>query len=259
MPIVNIAAYRFVRLTDLPVWKERFEMKTQTLGLRGTILLAHEGINLFLAGTEEAIDSFVNWLKGLEQFVDIEIKFSRSEFVPFKRMKVKIRNEIIRMNHPSIHPYEGRAPSVDAKTALRWIEQGKDDEGNPIVLLDTRNEFEVQAGTFKGAQHWGLKKFTEFPSALQSHFDELKGKTVVSFCTGGIRCEKAALYMQELGLDRVYQLEGGILKYFEETGGKGFEGTCFVFDDRQTLDPGLKPKPLSDVTPESDSAQQKAE
>src|SRR5690606_5327696 len=169
MPIVNIAAYRFVRLTDLPVWKERLEMKTQTLGLRGTILLAHEGINLFLAGTEEAIDSFVNWLKGLEQFADIEIKFSRSEFVPFKRMKVKIKNEIIRMIHPSIHPYEGRAPSVDAKTALRWIEQGKDDEGNPIVLLDTRNEFEVQAGTFKGAQHWGLKKFTEFPSALQSH------------------------------------------------------------------------------------------
>lgn len=244
-PVVNIAAYRFTRLTDLPLWKERMNMRAQELGLRGTILLAHEGINLFLAADETAINEFVSWLCGLEPFAGIEIKYSRSETVPFKRMKVKIKEEIIRMNHPSIHPYEGRAPSVDAQTASRWIEQGHDDDGRPILLLDTRNDFEVQAGTFKGAQHWNLQRFTQFPEAVHDHYEELKGKTIVSFCTGGIRCEKAALYMNQIGLDHVYQLEGGILKYFEETGGQGFEGTCFVFDERQTLDPGLQPKPVA--------------
>ena len=113
------------------------------------------------------------------------------------------------------------------------------------MLLDTRNDFEVQAGTFKNAINWHLTKFTEFPEAVKTHQAELEGKTVISFCTGGIRCEKAAIYMAELGLKDVYQLDGGILKYFEETGGIGYEGNCFVFDERETLDPDLKPNPLS--------------
>lgn len=247
LPVLNIAAYRFTRLKDLPLWKERFLIRTQELDLRGTVLLAHEGINLFLAGQERSINDFVQWLQSLEPFSGIEIKFSQSDKVPFKRMKVKIKTEIIRMNHPSIHPDKGRAPSVDAKTALRWIRQGHDDEGRPVTLLDTRNEFEVEAGTFRGAQHWHLERFTQFPEAVHDHYDELKDKTVISFCTGGIRCEKAALYMAEVGLEHVYQLEGGILKYFEETGGQEFEGTCFVFDERETLDPGLQPRPLTDA------------
>jgi len=242
--VLNIAAYKFVSLTDLPAWRDHIHSKTLALELKGTVLVSEEGINLFLAGVPSAIEGFVVWMREQPTLSDIEIKYSESEHVPFQRMKVKIKNEIIRMNHPTIAPQEGRAPAVDAQTAKRWIEQGHDDKGRPVVLLDTRNDFEVRAGTFKGAVNWHIDRFTQFPDAVQQHRDELAGKTVISFCTGGIRCEKAAIYMQEVGLKNVYQLDGGILKYFEETGGYGFEGGCFVFDDRETLDPDLTPQPL---------------
>jgi UPF0176 protein len=111
-----------------------------------------------------------------------------------------------------------------------------------VVTLDTRNAFEVDYGTFDGAIDWRITKFSEFPAAVQQHLDELRGKTVVSFCTGGIRCEKAAIYLQQQGLDGpVYQLEGGILKYFEQAGGAHYHGSCFVFDQREALDAGLTP------------------
>jgi UPF0176 protein len=159
-------------------------------------------------------------------------------------MLVKHKREIIRMNHPAVQPASGRAPALDATTLKRWLDQGHDDAGRPLVLLDTRNAFEVDYGTFEGAVDWRLDKFSDFPDALRGHARELQGKTVVSFCTGGIRCEKAALVMREEGLADVWQLEGGILKYFEETGGAHFRGTCFVFDERQALDPGLNPRPV---------------
>src|SRR5690242_12062678 len=140
------------------------------------------------------------------------------------------------MNHPAIAPQDGRAPALDARTLRRWLDQGHDDAGRPVVTLDTRNAFEVDHGSFEGAIDWRLGKFSDFPAALQARKDELEGKAVVSFCTGGIRCEKAALYMREAGLDAVWQLEGGILKYFEEAGGAHFRGDCFVFDERVALD-----------------------
>ena len=169
------------------------------------------------------------------RFAPLQAKYSYSETVPFRRVRVKIKREIIRMNHPAIRPEAGRAPVVDAPRLARWLAQGQDDEGRELVMLDTRNGFEVDAGTFTRAIDWRLTKFSEFPEAVRAHRAELEGKTVVSFCTGGIRCEKAAIFMAEEGLDHVYQLEGGILKYFEETGGPGFEGRCFVFDGRETL------------------------
>jgi UPF0176 protein len=150
-------------------------------------------------------------------------------------MLVKVKGEIIRMNHPAIQPAQGRAPAVPAETVRRWLAQGTDDDGRPVVTLDTRNDFEVDEGTFEGAIDWRITKFTEFPDALRAHKAELAGKTVVSFCTGGIRCEKAAILMREEGLENVYQLEGGILKYFEETDGKHYAGGCFVFDERRAL------------------------
>ena len=208
----------------------------------GSILLAAEGINFFLAGAPARIDTFLAGLTGDARFAGIEIKRSWSGTPPFRKLLVKVKPEIIRMNHPAIQPAAGRAPAIDAQTARRWLDQGHDDEGRPVVTLDTRNAFEVDYGTFEGAVDWRIDKFSEFPDAVQAHKDEFAGKTVVSFCTGGIRCEKAALYMQEAGIDHVYQLEGGILKYFELTDGAHWQGDCFVFDAREALGAQLTPK-----------------
>jgi UPF0176 protein len=132
---------------------------------------------------------------------------------------------------------------VDPATLARWLAQGHDDAGRAVAMLDTRNAFEVDAGTFEGTHDWRIEKFSDFPAAFDAHRAELAGKTVVSFCTGGIRCEKAALYMRERGLPDVLQLEGGILGYFAATDGAapGWRGECFVFDERRTVDPELAP------------------
>jgi len=241
MPVLNISAYRFVPLDELPTLRTRLHDAAAALGLKGTVLLAEEGINLFLAGAPEAVESWLGMLQADARFANFDVKRSHSAAQPFQRLKVKVKAEIIRMNRPAVRPAAGRAPAVDAQTLARWIGQGHDDAGRPLALLDTRNGFEVDAGAFAGAIDWRLSKFSDFPAAVEQHRDALKDHTVVSYCTGGIRCEKAALVMQDLGLTHSYQLEGGILKYFEETGGTapGWRGRCFVFDDRVALDTGL--------------------
>ncbi|MET0540820.1 MAG: sulfurtransferase [Variovorax sp.] len=241
--ILNIAAYKFVAIDDAPVLRDELRARAHAAGLMGTILLAPEGINLFLAGAADAVRGFVAHLHADARFAGLETKESWSAAQPFRRMLVKVKREIIRMDHPAIQPDSsrpgGRAPGVEARTLKRWLDQGHDDAGQPIVLLDTRNAFEVDHGTFEGAIDWRIEKFTEFPQALLDHRDQLAGKTVVSFCTGGIRCEKAAILMREVGVADVLQLEGGILKYFEEVGGAHYRGDCFVFDGRRTLGPDL--------------------
>jgi UPF0176 protein len=232
--VLNVSAYRFERIADPHALRETLLDRATALELKGTILLATEGINLFLAGAPDAVRSFVASL-GLDG------KESWSATQPFRKLLVKVKREIIRMDHPAVQPAEGRAPALDAQTAKRWLDQGHDDDGRPVVALDTRNAFEVDYGTFEGAIDWRLRKFSDFPGALDGHKSDLEGKTVISFCTGGIRCEKAAIYMREAGLANVWQLEGGILKYFEETGGAHFNGKCFVFDQREALDPDLSP------------------
>ena len=237
--ILNIAAYKFVRIDDGEALRDRLRAVTHGLGLKGTILLAPEGINLFLAGPDSAVRDLLSQLHADTRFADLEAKESWSAVQPFRRMLVKQKREIIRMDHPAIQPAAGRAPGVDAPTLKRWLDQGHDDAGKPIALLDTRNAFEVDHGSFDGAIDLRIGKFTEFPKALKKHRDELAGKTVVSFCTGGIRCEKAAILMREEGIADVLQLEGGILKYFEQVGGAHYRGECFVFDGRETLAPDL--------------------
>jgi len=238
---LNIAAYRFVTLTDLPALRARLHDAAAALGLKGTVLLAEEGINLFLAGDAGAVRRWLATLCEDPRFAGIEVKESHSDQPPFQRLKVKIKREIIRMDHPTLRPEAGRAPAVDAATLARWLDAGMDDSGRPVTLLDTRNAFEVDHGAFVGAIDWRLDKFTDFPQRLAEHADALKGVTVVSYCTGGIRCEKAALLMREQGLEHVYQLDGGILKYFETVGQAHFHGGCFVFDEREVLDAGLAP------------------
>ena len=243
--ILNIAAYRFVQLNDTTLLQDRLRESACALELRGTILIAEEGINFFLAGPESAVRDFLAAMQADPRFTPIEVKESWSDEQPFGKLLVKVKPEIIRMNHPTIRPdfsrADGRAPSVDAATVRRWLDAGQDDLGRPVVTLDTRNAFEVDHGTFNGAIDWRINKFTEFPAAFQAHKESLQGKTVVSFCTGGIRCEKAAIFMRKEGLEHVYQLEGGILKYFEETAGEHYTGTCFVFDERESLAPDLTP------------------
>ena len=240
-PSLNIAGYKFVQLDDPDVVRGHLLGAAQAQALRGTVLLAEEGINLCLAGAAPGIESFLGTLRSDQRSADLEVKRSWSSAPPFGKLLVKRKREIIRMNRPAIRPEQGRAPAVDAHTLRRWLDQGSDDAGRPVVMLDTRNAFEVDAGSFAGAIDWRLERFSDFPHAAARHRHELEGKTVVSFCTGGIRCEKAALHLRETGLEDVWQLEGGILKYFEETGGAHFRGDCFVFDQREALQPDLRP------------------
>jgi UPF0176 protein len=240
--VLNVSAYRFVEIADPHALRDSLRENARRLGLRGTILLASEGINLFLAGAASAVRDFVSELRANPLFAGLDPKESWSAQQPFGKLLVKVKREIIRMNTPGVQPARSRAPALDTTTARRWIEQGHDDRGRPLALLDTRNAFEVDYGTFEGALDWRLAKFSEFPAALAGRRHELEGKAVISFCTGGIRCEKAAIHMRDAGLDNVWQLEGGILKYFEETGGAGFRGRCFVFDGREALESDLTPR-----------------
>jgi UPF0176 protein len=224
-----------VSLSDTAGWRESIHSQANKNLLKGTVLLADEGINLFVAGPEAPVREFLAWMQAQAPFAELPVKESWSAAVPFNKLLVKVKPEIIRMNHPTIQPQRERAPAVDAATLARWLGAGVDDAGREVVTLDTRNAFEVDHGRFRGAIDWRLGKFSDFPQVLREHRAELEGKTVVSYCTGGIRCEKAALLMREAGIENVLQLDGGILKYFEATGGAHFEGRCFVFDQREAL------------------------
>ncbi|MFD4959131.1 sulfurtransferase [Microbacterium sp. NPDC058389] len=238
--VLNISTYLFTRLDDIAALKPVLRERAVTAGLKGTILLAEEGINLFLAGDAEAVRGFVADLRRDPRFDGLTTKESWSQAQPFGRMIVKIKREIIRMDHPTIRPEAGRAPAVDPATLRRWLDEGADDGGREVVLLDTRNAFEVDYGAFDGALDWRIERFTEFPDAAAAAIPDLQGKTVVSYCTGGIRCEKAAIYLREIGVE-AFQLEGGILGYFEHVGGAHWNGECFVFDEREALTPSLEP------------------
>ena len=242
--ILNIAAYLFVSLDGLPELRAKMLDECNTRELKGTILLTGEGINLFLAGKTDALRGFLDWLRADPRFAPIQAKESWSDEQPFKKMLIKLKNEIIRMNHPAIRPEEGRANFITPKKLQEWLDRGTDDLGRPVVMVDTRNAFEVEHGTFENALHFNIEKFTEFPAAISAHKETLMDKTLVSFCTGGIRCEKSGLYMREIGMQHSYQLEGGILKYFEEVGQAHYQGSCFVFDEREALEPDLNSIPL---------------
>ena len=239
---LNVSAYKFVELRDPAGWRASILSHALAHGLKGTVLLAGEGINLFVAGPEAGVRRFLAWLLAHDMFEGLPVKESWSAAVPFGKLIVKVKREIIRMNHPTIRPHAGRAPSVDARTLSRWLDAGIDDAGREVVMLDTRNAFEVDQGRFRNAHDWRIARFGEFPAALLAHRGELEGKTVVSYCTGGIRCEKAALLMAEAGVGNVLQLDGGILKYFEHAGAAHFEGECFVFDEREALTDTLAPR-----------------
>ncbi|WP_295842643.1 sulfurtransferase [uncultured Microbacterium sp.] len=236
--VLNVSAYLFTRIDDPASLRAALRARAAEAGLRGTILLAEEGINLFLAGGADEVRGFVDDLRADARFAALQTKESWSDDVPFGKLLVKVKREIIRMDRPEVRPQDGRAPAVTPDTLRRWLDAGVDDAGREVVLIDTRNAFEVDYGTFAGAKDWRIERFTQFPDAAASHREELEGKTVVSFCTGGIRCEKAALYLRDEGLE-AYQLEGGILGWFAAQGEAHWDGDLFVFDEREALDAGL--------------------
>lgn len=234
-PITNIAAYRFAALTGLKELRTRLIEQCRAWRLKGTILLSTEGINLFVAGGGEEIAQLLAELRAIPGLEDLQPKISPSLHQPFNRMLVRIKKEIIAFGVEGIEPQKRTSRKIAARTLKQWL-----DEGRAITLLDTRNDYEVKLGTFRGAKTLGLDHFRDFPAAVQQLPPEMKKEHVVMFCTGGIRCEKAGPYLEREGFLDVFQLDGGILKYFEECGGTHYDGECFVFDQRVGVDPALR-------------------
>ena len=233
--VTNISTYRFAELTGLKELRENLSAGCKAWGLKGTILLSTEGINLFVAGAAESVDLLLAKLRQVPGLEGLEPKISLSDDQPFNRMLVRLKKEIISFGMESIRPANYTSPKIPAAELKRWL-----DEGRPVTLLDTRNDYEVKLGTFKGAIIPNINTFREFPDAVRKLPEALKDQPVVMFCTGGIRCEKAGPFMENEGFKNIYQLEGGILKYFEECGGDHYDGECFVFDQRVGVDPGLR-------------------
>lgn len=233
--VTNLAAYRFVELTGLKELREELLGLCKDEGLKGTILLSVEGVNLFVAGAAEGISKLMGRLRKIPGLEDFEGKISESDDQPFRRMLVRIKKEIISFGVEGVEPGRRTSPKLQAKELKKWL-----DEGRKITLLDTRNDYEVKLGTFKGAIVPEIRTFREFPKAVGELPEEMKEETVVMFCTGGIRCEKAGPFMEMEGFKNIYQLDGGILKYFEECGGDYYDGECFVFDQRVGVDPALR-------------------
>jgi UPF0176 protein len=237
MQVINLAGYKFVPLDALDERKATLSRHCHELGLKGTILLSLEGINVVLAGSEEATMEFRSRVHADPRLADLRFKRSVSTYQPFDRMLVKIKKEIITLRVPGLDPAKQRAPAIAPAQLKRWL-----DDGREVVLLDTRNAFEVDAGTFDDATDLRLSSFGQFAQAADKLDASLKDKTIVMFCTGGIRCEKAAPVLIAKGFRNVFQLDGGILQYFEDCGDAHFKGRCFVFDRRIALDGKLEPE-----------------
>lgn len=234
--MINAIGYKFVELDNLPELRPYLKNKCIALDLKGTILISPEGINIALSGLRENIESFKKFLDTTPKLEKIWLKESPADKKPFNRMLVRLKKEIIAFGVEGINPAKYTSRQLPPKVLKEWLDQGKE-----VILLDTRNDYEIKLGTFKDAVIMeDLKTFRNFPAQVAKLDPALKDKPVVSFCTGGVRCEKAGPYLETQGFKDVYQLEGGILNYFEECGGQYWNGDCFVFDHRVAVTPTLE-------------------
>jgi UPF0176 protein len=237
------ALYQFVSLPDLRELRDPLLRICLDLGIKGTLLLAPEGINGTVAGRDDAIDALMAELRDGALFGkrldNLELKFSAAVEMPFKRMKVRLKKEIVTLNDPATDPTKRVGTYVSPESWNELLETPG------IVVLDTRNDFEVQMGTFEGALDPRIKRFSEFKDFVSRELDPAKHKKVAMFCTGGIRCEKASSYMLAHGFEEVFHLKGGILKYLEDVPEEKsrWNGGCFVFDERVSLGYGLVERP----------------
>lgn len=231
MNIVNVSGYKFLRIYDIFMQRENLYEALGSLGVLGKIMLSAEGINLMLAGTRQQIDAFYAYMKQDSRYADMAFKESFSNEMPFDRLRIKYKQHIVPSPIP-VDPEAGLPGMLPAKDLKTWL-----DEGREITILDTRNTYEIEEGAFDKAIHFDLDNFREIYDHLKACPEDMKKKPLVMYCTGGIRCEKGAPLAMEAGFEEVYQLEGGILKYFEEIGQEHYHGKCFVFDERETVSP----------------------
>ncbi|MEC7926288.1 MAG: rhodanese-related sulfurtransferase [Actinomycetota bacterium] len=232
--VVNIAGYRFVGLHDRDQLREPFLKRCEELNLKGTILLSPNGINFSLSGSQESIDGYLEFLESDDRFVGIPLKVTYNNYQPFRRMLVRLKKEIISLGMDEIKPLEFTGPNIKPVQFQEML-----DNEEEVIVLDTRNDYEVRVGTFKNAIDLNIPSFRDFPEAVSKLPEEYKKKPIVMFCTGGIRCEKASAVMLKSGFENVKQLEGGVLDYFKETDASHWDGDCFVFDDRVAVDKDL--------------------
>ncbi|MDB2667467.1 rhodanese-related sulfurtransferase [Luminiphilus sp.] len=230
------ALYRFVRLDDYESMREPLLNFCTERGVKGTLLLAHEGVNGTISGGKTAIADVLSYLRSDERLTDLDCKFSYHEERPFLRMKVKLKREIVTMGLAGVDPNQsvGRYASPE-----EWNELVDDPE---CLVIDTRNDYEVEIGSFRGAINPGTKSFRDFPAWVDENLDPQKHKKVAMFCTGGIRCEKSTSLLVSKGFDDVWHLKGGILNYLEQTPevSTRWEGECFVFDSRVAVNHQLE-------------------
>ena len=232
--IVNIAGYRFVDLDDRDELRQPFRYICEKLKLKGTILLSKNGINFFLAGKQDSIDSYIEFLESDDRFIGIPLKISYTDYQPFRRMLVRLKKEIIALGIDEIRPVDYTGENIKPVEFKKIL-----DDNEEVIIVDTRNEYETRVGVFENAIDLNLSTFKDFPGAIQNLPEEYKKKQIVMYCTGGIRCEKGSVVMMNAGFENVKQLEGGILGYFEETDGSYWKGDCFVFDQRVAVDTDL--------------------
>ena len=235
LEFLNVAGYKFEPLENLDSLIPEFQSKCDELGLKGSVYLSPNGINFSIAGTEENIDTYIEFMEEDSRFSDIPLKKTFSETQPFRRMKVRLKKEIISLGRDDINPRELTGDYISPRELFEMYETKKE-----VIVLDTRNEYETRVGLFENAVDLQLDTFRDFPSAIETLPEEYKDKQIVMYCTGGIRCEKASAVMMKAGFSDVKQLEGGVLDYFKETGGAYWNGDCFVFDERVALDKELK-------------------
>ena len=232
--VVNIAGYRFVDLHDRDQLREPFLKRCEELNLKGTILLSPNGINFSQSGSQESIDGYLEFIESDDRFVGIPLKVTYNNYQPFRRMLVRLKKEIISLGMDEIKPLEFTGPNIKPVQFQEML-----DNEEEVIVLDTRNDYEVRVGTFKNAIDLNIPSFRDFPEAVSKLPEEYKKKPIVMFCTGGIRCEKASAVMLKSGFENVKQLEGGVLDYFKETDASHWDGDCFVFDDRVAVDKDL--------------------
>ena len=235
LEFLNVAGYKFEPLENLDSLIPEFQNKCDELGLKGSVYLSPNGINFSIAGTEKNIDTYIEFMEEDSRFRDIPLKKTFSETQPFRRMKVRLKKEIISLGRDDINPRELTGDYISPRELFEMYETKED-----VIVLDTRNEYETRVGLFENAVDLQLDTFRDFPSAIETLPEEYKDKQIVMYCTGGIRCEKASAVMMKAGFSDVKQLEGGVLDYFKETGGAYWNGDCFVFDERVALDKELK-------------------